>query len=159
MSQSHDDCEYYGAELGNGEEDKKLTDRGADRENHAIEQELWMLGRKLDSFGKSTLDEQRRSCEQSAEQVHARHHLKTRDSVGLENFTLPVGREGIEDHVKAEQEESGDGCDGRVLAVIVASTEEEDHADRYRRRHNIFIELIFIAGNYAAHNHDRDDFT
>lgn len=158
LSQRHDDRENDGAKLRDREEDEKLTDGGADGENDAVDEELRMFRREAETFGESALHEQRRSGEQRAEEIHATHHLDIRNAVRLEHLALPVGREAVEDHVQAEQKQSGDGGYWRVLAVVVATAEEEHHPDGDRRRHDVLVQLVLVAGDDAAHDHDGNDF-
>lgn len=88
-----------------------------------------MFGGELQAFGNSALDEKRRDGEQNAEEIDAAHHLNTRSSIGCEDFTLPIGREAVEDHVHAQQEQSGYCGDRSVFALVVASAQKENHSN------------------------------
>lgn len=104
-----------------------------------------MLGRELQAFGDSALNEQRRDGEQNAEEVDAAHHLNTCSAVGGEDFALPVRSEAVEDHVHAKQEQSGYRGDWRVLALVVASTQEENHSNGDGHGDKVLVELVFVS--------------
>lgn len=158
LSQCHDYGENYGAKFGNCVEDEKLADGRTDREHHAIDKECRMLRWELDALPKTALDKQRWNREQNAEEIHAAHHLKACAAVSFEDFALPVRREAVKDHVENEQKQTGEGGDGSVFALVVASTEEEDHSNGNGDCYNILVEFVLVAGYDSAHDHHGDDF-
>lgn len=107
LPQRHDDGENNRTELFNRKEDKELAHCWANRQNDAIDKELWVFRRELKPFYESSLDKKGSRCEHRAEEIDSESHLKARDAVAFEYFALPVGSETVKHHIHAEKEEPG----------------------------------------------------